>query len=564
MTSPTIYTLSYDFTSFQSANPSTPLPADQIEIQFNDIATTTGEIITNLNLLQKSDGTLVNGVVKAENLATELTIGLASPVAWSNGAAYAVNDTVIEANALYRCAIAHTSSVFATDLAAAKWILVADYSDFLTDAEAAKDAAETAQTAAELAETGAENALDEFTDIYLGAKSSDPTVDNDGNALTTGAFYWNTSTNSIRVYNGSAFGDSIGATNLPVFVYTATGGETSVSGADDNANTLAYTPGKIQVYINGVLETQNVTATTGTSITGITALSASDVVEIYAFESITVLEDVVSHTTVTPTPSDFLVFADVSDTNIDRKATIGNIVRANGVINGATSASPAVADEFLFGDNSDSNNTKKATLADLIALVPTVPTGSLTPYAGSAAPSGWLMCYGQEVNRTTYATLYALIGTTYGSGDGSTTFNLPDLRGRVAAGKDNMGGTSADRLTNQSGGVDGDGLGNVGGDETHALVAGENAAHTHDSGTLVTASSGSHSHTLDFSSSGTGGNDGFQTSSLRNSISSTNSELVNSAGSHTHAMTGATASQGSGTAHNNVQPTIILNYIIKT
>ncbi|HWP27634.1 MAG TPA: phage tail protein [Xanthobacteraceae bacterium] len=88
-----------------------------------------------------------------------------------------------------------------------------------------------------------------------------------------------------------------------------------------------------------------------------------------------------------------------------------------------------------------------------------IPPGVVMPYAGTSEPSGWLFCYGQAVSRTTYAALFSAIGTTYGAGDGSTTFNLPDLRGRTVAGKDNMGGTSADRLTNQSGGLDGDVLG---------------------------------------------------------------------------------------------------------
>ena len=63
-----------------------------------------------------------------------------------------------------------------------------------------------------------------------------------------------------------------------------------------------------------------------------------------------------------------------------------------------------------------------------------VPPGMLAPYAGKTAPEGWLLCDGSAVSRTTYADLFAVIGTTYGAGNGSTTFALPDLRGRVAAG----------------------------------------------------------------------------------------------------------------------------------
>jgi len=159
------------------------------------------------------------------------------------------------------------------------------------------------------------------------------------------------------------------------------------------------------------------------------------------------------------------------------------------------------------------------------------PSGVVSAYAGSSAPSGWLLCYGQAISRTTYADLFTAIGTTYGSGDGSTTFNLPDLRGRVVAGQDDMGGSSANRLTNQSGGLNGDTLGATGGSETH---------------TLTTAQIPAHTHYNDFSGgfngiTGSGGSPGY--------ISSTQGRQ--------------SGSTGGGQAHNNIQPTIILNYIIK-
>jgi microcystin-dependent protein len=156
--------------------------------------------------------------------------------------------------------------------------------------------------------------------------------------------------------------------------------------------------------------------------------------------------------------------------------------------------------------------------------------GMLVPYAGAAAPTGWLLCFGQQINRTTYADLFTAIGTAYGVGDGVTTFNVPDLRGRAIAGKDDMGGTSANRLTNQSGGLDGDVLGDTGGAETHTLTTAEMPAHTH---SVPSGGSGSSNY-------GLGG----------------------SSGSFSQPQT--TGSTGNGDAHNNVQPTIILNYIIKT
>ena len=103
------------------------------------------------------------------------------------------------------------------------------------------------------------------------------------------------------------------------------------------------------------------------------------------------------------------------------------------------------------------------------ALGGPVPVGAVIPFSGSSAPDGWLLCYGQTVSQSTYAALYAVIGSTYGSDSGGN-FTLPDLRGRVVAGQDDMGGSSANRLTDQSGGLDGDTLGDTGGAETHTLT----------------------------------------------------------------------------------------------
>lgn len=94
-----------------------------------------------------------------------------------------------------------------------------------------------------------------------------------------------------------------------------------------------------------------------------------------------------------------------------------------------------------------------------------VPIGAQMSFAGATAPNGWLLCYGQAVSRTTYALLFAIIGVAYGIGDGSSTFNLPDKRGRVSVGQDNMGGAAANRVTAAVSGLDGTILGNSGGSQ---------------------------------------------------------------------------------------------------
>jgi microcystin-dependent protein len=88
------------------------------------------------------------------------------------------------------------------------------------------------------------------------------------------------------------------------------------------------------------------------------------------------------------------------------------------------------------------------------------------PYAGSSAPTGWLLCNGAAVSRTTYADLFTAISTTFGTGDGSTTFNLPDCTGRVIAGKE----AAATRLTSAVSGVDGATLGSASGSQSHTLT----------------------------------------------------------------------------------------------
>lgn len=147
-----------------------------------------------------------------------------------------------------------------------------------------------------------------------------------------------------------------------------------------------------------------------------------------------------------------------------------------------------------------------------------VPAGAVMPFMGSSTPTGWLLCDGSAVSRATYSALFTALGTTYGAGDGSTTFNIPDLRGRSLFGLDNMGGSDAGRLSASNT------LGGFGGSETtggttesHILSVDEIPAHTHavqalpsgGSTTVVQAGSSSGTpYSLDVETTSVGGGNG--------------------------------------------------------
>ncbi len=190
-----------------------------------------------------------------------------------------------------------------------------------------------------------------------------------------------------------------------------------------------------------------------------------------------------------------------------------------------------------------------------------MPPGIYFPYAGATAPPGFLLCDGQAVSRTTYVRLFNAIGAAYGIGDGSTTFNVPDMRGRVPLGKDDMGGTSANRVSDAAA----DTVGGTGGVEKK--TSDSRGAHDHggwtQSHTLTVSQMPSHSHGVSPTNqwikdvNGTGGTTGSGTMHGETlSISSTGGgnghrhEIPNQA-AHSHAV-------------NVVQHYQTCNYIIRT
>lgn len=151
-------------------------------------------------------------------------------------------------------------------------------------------------------------------------------------------------------------------------------------------------------------------------------------------------------------------------------------------------------------------------------------TGDIKQTARAIAPSGWLICNGAPVSRITYASLFNIIGTTYGAGDGSTTFNLPDFRGKVGIGYD-----SAQTEFNL--------LGKTGGEKTHQLTVPEIPAHNH--------------------------NNGAYNQLLKIDNTNTTGMTDNSNGEPRVNASGTMLSAGGNGAHNNLQPYITINYIIK-
>ena len=221
-------------------------------------------------------GDAAAAATSAASASTSAASALTSATSAAASATTAANSVATIAG--YATTASNSASAAATSAASA--------STSATSAAADAASATTSASSALTSATSAATTYDNFDDRYLGAKSTPPTLDNDGNALITGALYWNTPGATMFAWSGSAWGSISSTAAIYRYRYTATGGETSKSGADDNGLTLAYLVGYEQVYLNGVLlvRTEDYTATSGTSITALSpALSAGDVLEIITF-----------------------------------------------------------------------------------------------------------------------------------------------------------------------------------------------------------------------------------------------------------------------------------------
>ncbi len=176
-----------------------------------------------------------------------------------------------------------------------------------------------------------------------------------------------------------------------------------------------------------------------------------------------------------------------------------------------------------------------AALQALLGNVVAAETGQIAAFAMTTPPAGWLKCNGAAVSRTTYAKLFARIGTAFGAGDGSTTFNLPDARGEFLRGWDDGRGVDAGRVL---GSVQAHLLGShthtassaAGGAHSHTASTGAGGSHTH---TAIAESDGAHTHTVPGSVSSSGGSATFD----GNSDGASFNKATSSAGAHTHTVT---------------------------
>lgn len=179
---------------------------------------------------------------------------------------------------------------------------------------------------------------------------------------------------------------------------------------------------------------------------------------------------------------------------------------------------PALNDENL---NKMQDNIERAINAQVSG--DTLPIGTVLPYTNETAPENWFVCDGSELNRTEYNHLFAIIGTTFGEGDGSTTFNLPNLKGRTIVGLD-----ASDTDFNT--------IGKVLGEKTHTLTVAEMPEHNHE-------------QSLAGGNSGNSGNAAYSWSIPTNQYIYTGDDLA--------------GKTGGSQAHNNIQPSFVVTYIIK-
>ncbi len=222
-----------------------------------------------------------------------------------------------------------------------------------------------------------------------------------------------------------------------------------------------------------------------------------------------------------------------------------------GVVYGSSTSSMASTSAGTSGQVLTSNGTSAPSWSSTASLG-VAPVGSIMIWAGSTAPTGWLLCDGTAYSTGAYPALYAVIGTTYGTGIG---FMVPNLKGKIPVGLN-----SADASFNT--------LGETGGEKTHTITSAELPAHTHtvDPPSTATSSNGDHNHSFSDTYNGSELSDDASDRWVGSDGTTSETDYTSTTGAHTHTLDVASftsGSAGSSTAMNVLQPYIVLYYIIK-
>jgi microcystin-dependent protein len=574
MTNPTPYAPAYSFGGYQASNPTQPLPGNQVDAELSQVAASMSQTIAALLELRRSDGRLNNQVVTAESLAPEVRSLLAGDPtprgAWAASTFYAANDLISSSGSTYIAVAEHTSAAaFATDLSAGLWLLIASPAS-LTPSGYAEAFSGDGTTATFVLSQSFGNILE--LDVYV----RDATTGGYELQRTVGASPQVT----LPAANQITFSSPpVAATNNIIVRSVSQTATTAASTALQSADTASA------AAISATASASSATASAAAAAASAAAIALPLAVASGGTGSTTAaaartalgLGSLATKSSVSTTDIGNNM---VTTAKLFREGSVGQVLTSNGTGSDPSYQTPATA---------------------------AVPIGTVLDFAGWSAPTGYLLCDGAAVSRTSYSDLWitlraqstvtitiatpgvvtwaghplqngdpvrfsttgalptgivanttyyvvnaatgtfqvaatrggAAINTSgsqsgahtatyapYGHGDGSTTFNLPDLRGRVAAGRDNMNGTAANRLTTAGSGISGVNLGADGGTQTHTLSVSEMPAHTH---TAVVSG--------------------------QTSIAQLGCGTVGP---------GSTGSTGGGSAHQNTQPTLIVNKIIKT